>query len=121
VDCPEALGCLHLLQDGATPAIDPGDVLPGVGMEPTGGDDNPRESPARSAPARESPPLDGPIGCGLAALFAEEDVWYPDAIAERLGGDPAAIVAELSRLELDGRLDRLPGGGYARMPRAGRR
>jgi DNA processing protein len=103
VDSPQAMGCLRLLQDGATPAIEPGDVLPGVGSPGPAGEE--------AAPTRRR--LGGPLGDRLDALFAEEDCWHPDALAARLDASPAEILSELARLELEGLLRRLPGGSYA--------
>jgi DNA processing protein len=119
VDSPESLGCLRLLADGAAPAIEPDDVLPGV--EPAG------RRAAATAPAGAGTPggpgsradafrkeVDGPLAPGIDLLFAEEDAWHPDHIAERLGLDACVVVAELSRLELEGYLVRVAGGLYAR-------
>ena len=103
VDRPEAIGCLRLLQDGATPAIEPDDVLPAAGSRAE------MPEPASKRGRR----LDGPLGERLEALFGEEDSWHPDAIAERLDAPAALIVAELTRLEMEGCLERLPGGSYA--------
>ena len=97
---PESLGCLRLLVEGATPVLGPEDVLPGVG----------REIPASDTPT----PLGGPFGSLLEALFEEEDAWHPDRVAERLQVSPSEILAELSRLELKGSLERRPGGAYVR-------
>jgi DNA processing protein len=109
VDRPEAIGCLRLLQDGATPVIEPDDVLPGAAT-PT----ILPAAPARAAAtARPRAGLGGPLGSRLDALFEEEDSWHPDTIAERLGAPPAEIISELARLELEGLLRRLPGGSYS--------
>lgn len=103
VDWPEAIGGLKLLRDGASPVIDPDDVLPGV----TGSLE--REGP-RPGPRGE---IGGPYGRRLAALFAEEDAWHPDRIANALGEPASQVLAELGRLEMEGKLVRLEGGRYA--------
>lgn len=115
---PETLGGLRLLEDGATPALAPGDVLPDV--LPAGRaqdlEDIPRDGPpegSREGPCGRARPLDGLLGEGLALLFREEDAWHADRIAERLGRPPAAVLAELGRLEIAGILERVPGGAYA--------
>ena len=58
--------------------------------------------------------LDGPFGPLLDELFREEDAWYADNLAVRLEAPAAQILAELGRLELDGLLERMPGGAYIR-------
>jgi len=99
---PEAIGGLRLLADGATPALEPADVLPFCG------------NPLVPEVQARATPLGGPYGLALDRLFREEDAWHPDQIAERLGAPPAAILAELTRLELEGLLERLPGGAYVK-------
>ncbi|MGQ9591991.1 MAG: DNA-processing protein DprA [Planctomycetota bacterium] len=109
---PEALGGLRLIADGAIPALSPEDVLPGAGRTPGApgeGRDPGVEVPTGGGTGR----LDGPYARALEDLFREEDLWTADAIADRLGAPPGRILAELSRLELDGRIERLPGGAYA--------
>ena len=105
VDSPEAIGCLKLLRDGATPAIEPDDVLPGL----TG--------PAASAVSEEQSSsreeIGGTYGARLERLFAEEDAWHPDRIAEALGEPASLVLAELGRLEVSGKLVRVDGGRYA--------
>jgi DNA processing protein len=101
----ESIGGLRLLVDGATPVLDAGDILPGI----------PGPQPGPPAPVRR---LDGPLGPRLEECFGEDDAWYPDRLAERLGTSAPAILAELGRLETEGQLERLPCGAY--MKRLGR-
>jgi hypothetical protein len=86
VDRPEAIGCLRLLVDGATPAIEPDDVLPALGSRTA------VPEPASKKRRR----LDGPLGERLEALFREEDSWHPDTIAEKRA--PAALIRRATRL-----------------------
>jgi DNA processing protein len=112
---PEAMGCLRLLSEGAAVALEPDDILPSVhpgflpaAAGPAGPSCGTREDEGRAGAAPS------PMRFELGALFAEEDAWHPDAIAERLEIPLSELLAELSRLELDGTLRRLPGGRYAR-------
>ncbi len=104
--CPEALGGLRLLADGATPALEPFDVLPREG-EPAG------QEGISEAPRASGPALDGPLAEGLLLLFREEEAWNADGIAERLCASPELVLGELSRLEIEGALQRGPGGTYS--------
>jgi predicted Rossmann fold nucleotide-binding protein DprA/Smf involved in DNA uptake len=56
------------------------------------------------------------LGPELDRLFRQEDAWHPDQIAEQLGHSAGKITSELARLEMEGKLRRLPGGFYARTP-----
>ncbi|HVR72982.1 MAG TPA: DNA-processing protein DprA [Planctomycetota bacterium] len=109
VDEPEAQGSLELLLEGAAPVLRPEDVLPGVSAW---GSARARALPGGAVhpPAR----LEGKLGARLEALLAERDAWHPDQLAERLGLSPSQVVQELSRLELEGLLWRLPGGLFGR-------
>jgi len=105
IDCPEARGALRLIQDGARLVIDPGEIaeILGIRARPVGGEKHPPGSDkGRSLPAH------------LELLFREEDSWHADQLIERLGRAPGEVLAELSRLEAQGLLLRLPGGAYGR-------
>lgn len=113
---PEAMGCLRLLAEGAAVALEPEDILPSVvpavlpsAPGPAGVASIARESEGRAGTGPS------PMGAGLRALFEQEDAWHPDDMAERLQVPLPDLLAELSRLELDGTLRRLPGGWYARI------
>ena len=107
VDSPEAIGCLELLRDGAAPAIEPDDILPGS----TGLTGSPRGGSGNEPSSRDE--IGGPYGTRLERLFAEEDAWHPDRIAETLGEPASRVLAELGRLEVSGKLVRVGGGRYA--------
>jgi DNA processing protein len=108
VDASEAAGCLKLLRDGAAPAIEPADILPGVSGPALPG--RPGNATPGEAPRGE---IGGPLGPRLDVLFADEDAWHPDRIAQALGEPAALVIAELGRLELSGKLERIEGGRYA--------
>lgn len=99
----ESMGGLRLLVDGATPVLEADDVLPGIQGLQMG-------SPVSARC------LDGPLGPRLEECFREEDAWYPDRLAERLGTSASSILAELGRLETEGQLERLPSGAYMKRP-----
>jgi len=113
---PEALGGLRLIADGAYPALGPEDILPGcilpsaVGRVGAGLGSGPPEDCSVGSPAS----LDGPYGARLEELFREEDAWHPDLLVERLGDRASHILAELTRLEMEGLLERLPGGCFVK-------
>ena len=105
VDQPQAIGALKLLRDGAIPAIEPEDLRPELGLDLL------PEGKAGTERARRSA-LPGPLGARLVALFEEEDAWPADQLAERLGQEASGLMAELTRLELGGHLERAPDGAY---------
>jgi DNA processing protein len=125
-DDPEARGGLRLIQDGAQMVLCPEEIVESLG----GGDGSAAESSGDAEGIRtgRSPPggwrEGGPEMCStprprrdlpahLAALFREEDAWFSDRIVDRLARPPSEVLAELSRLEAEGILTRLPGGAYA--------
>jgi hypothetical protein len=46
----------------------------------------------------------------LLELFHERGAWHPDAICERLGLEPASVLEELARGEIEGLWKRGLGG-----------
>jgi DNA processing protein len=102
VDQAEASGGLRLLQDGAALALNPEDLLFELGVEPA----------VESSPDGEDigARLGAQVGDELAAklrkLFAEEEAWHPDRLAQALGLGPQELLAALSKLELEGIFDR---------------
>lgn len=89
-------GSHALLRDGATFVTHPDHVLEALGIDPM------EETPLAE--------LDGVGGRILAALSA--DAVPIEKIVERTGLDASEILAEMTMLELDGRIIR-GGGGYA--------
>lgn len=117
-----ATGCNHLIRDGATLLREAGDVFAALGVSPRPTGQIREEPPARpqnAAPLPEPPPPS-------AAL--PETVRLHGLILDRLGPSPlaedqlmrdlslssAALVPELLTLELDGRIQRQPGGLLSR-------
>lgn len=107
VEDPESLGCLRLLQAGATPVASPGELL--ELLEPSG-----KRGGVPATPEEEAPEyLSGPFFQKLRPLFRERDLWHPDELQARLGGEPLETLAELDLLEAAGALRRGPGGAYS--------
>jgi DNA processing protein len=104
VDAPEARGALRLIQDGARLVLDPGEIAEVLGVATR---ELPRRGPTSTDAGRALP-------AHLEPLFAEEDAWHADRIIDRLGRPPGEVLAELSMLEANGLLARLPGGAYRR-------
>jgi len=108
VDQPLARGCHRLLREGAGLVEDPGEIAELLALgdlaAESGGSDDPHQ---RSEPAL------------LAALVGET----PTAaeLASRLGQQLPDVLAELARLELEGRVARVPGGFYRRLSEGRRR
>lgn len=98
VDHPMARGCHRLIREGAELVEDPDQVLGALDLlAPVPADDRAAEEP--------EPAL-------LAALLGETST--ANELAARLGRPVAALLAELTELELAGRVVRAPGGLYRR-------
>lgn len=70
-----------------------------------------------AAPAQPSPEPETPAAATAERLLAALgfDPATPDLLAARCGLDVATVAAELLALELQGRVESLPGGGYQRL------
>ncbi len=108
VDQPEALGCLELIRSGATPAIEPADVIEAV-LE---GAPARRDRGPDGRVAGESGPTSDAFLESLRPLFSERDAWHPNELCDRLRCEPGTLLAELSRLESAGRIRRIIGGSF---------
>lgn len=95
---PVAAGTNALIADGATPLLDPGDVLLALSMTPGA-----RRGPLRSTPRaeRRTPPRDPALRAVLRALGGEPAT--PDELAARTGCDPAVVARVVAALVADGR------------------
>jgi DNA processing protein len=91
VDRPKAAGCLALIRDGATLVRDAGDILEGMGL------------PRRAAAAREPdlPPGSAPLARALWTALREGPLRLEPLIVSTEEA-PAAVLAELVRLEIAG-------------------
>ena len=100
IHSPLAKGCHRLIREGAKLVETAEHVLEELGMAGAG---RPLQS-ARAAPMSGSPVL--------AALG--EDPAFVDTLVARTGLPADAILAELTGLELEGRVESRPGGGWQR-------
>jgi DNA processing protein len=102
VDRPKVAGCLALIRDGATLVRDADDILEGMGLA--------RQDAAAN---RHDPPADlGPLGRAIWRRLQDGPLTL-DGLVEATGAPPAALLAEIVRLEMGGIV--VPGaGGYAR-------
>ena len=101
VDAPGSELPLRLLKDGAEICTCASDILTHLKLD----------VPAHKAPAAPMPeavPTDDPI---LRALAREDKTF--EELLEETGLPAPTLTAQLSLLELDGRIDRLPGRAYA--------
>jgi DNA processing protein len=105
ITSPTSLGCNRLIQQGAKPAVSPGDVLEELGLPA------PREP---VAPRRDAGPPPDLTGLQLAlwgALGAEAR--HVDALVSAARTDTAAVLTALTDLELRGLVRQHPGMLFA--------
>ena len=89
-------GCNRLIQQGAKPALCPGDILEELGLPQTTGD-----AVAQRADTRTPPPELNPVQRSLwDALVAEPR--HIDALVAAVGTDTSAVLTALTELELRG-------------------
>ena len=104
IHSPLAKGCHILIKQGAQLVDDAHDVLVELGMASAA-----KGTAKRAAPEMAVPMLDA---MGFAPLTV-------DQIAQLTGEGAPAVSAQLSRLEVEGRIEALAGGRYQRLDRRG--
>lgn len=87
-----SLGCNKLIQQGAKPALSPGDILEELGL--------PVPATAPAPPRSQPPDLDGLQRSLWDALLAEPR--HVDALVAAVGADTGAVLTALTELELRG-------------------
>jgi DNA processing protein len=98
-----AKGCHKLIRQGARLVETVDEVLEAMHVSPL----------ARRPFARFE---DGPVGDALLGALGHDAVEF-DTLLAQLGGDAASLNSQLLMLELDGHLERLPGGRFQRVVR----
>lgn len=106
IHSPHSKGCHHLIREGAMLAESADDILGELGLAgkisgPRGRTDSMEEGHSRTNPILNA--------IGFAPLTV-------DQIAGLTEAAPGLVAAELSRLEIEGRVDALPGGRFQRSP-----
>ena len=103
-------GCNRLIRDGATPYLEPADLLQFF-PEAVPVPDEPAASDAGPAPLPESL---GPIERGVAELLTAEAA-HLDTLIARAGRPVGELLAVLCALELQGLAEQLPGRRFRRV------
>lgn len=114
IDDPGAAGCLRLLRQGAGLVAGVQDVFDALGwlcLEPQA--PQPEEGPA--------PPVDGPSGDTRLLGALSRGPRSPDELAVGLEMPVTKVLGGLGRLELEGWVERRPGGDFAAVRRRGGR
>ena len=101
ITSPTSLGCNKLIQQGAKPALAPGDILEELGL-PGAAQRATAEPPSGNGPPERTPPAD------LTAL--QRSLWdslrgeprHVDALVASAGAETAAVLTALTELEMRG-------------------
>lgn len=106
ITCPSSLGCNKLIQQGAKPALAPGDILEELGL-PGAGD------PRRAAlmPRGQPPDLSDLQRSLWDALAAEPK--HVDVLVATARADTGAVLTALTELEMRGVVKQEPGMRFA--------
>jgi DNA processing protein len=99
ITSPTSLGCNKLIQQGAKPALAPGDILEELGLP---GVADP------GSPPRDQPPDLSDLQRSLWDALAAEPR-HVDLLVARAGGDTGAVLTALTELELRGLVVQRPG------------
>lgn len=110
IHAPQSRGCHALIRQGALLVESAEDILQDL-RHVLGPAEDP---PVTTAPSTPTPPAD-PCPLLQALGFDPADL---DTLQARTGWDTAALQARLLELELDGRVQRMPGGRFQRLARA---
>lgn len=109
ITSPTSVGCNKLIQQGAKPALSPGDILEELGLSaPAPADDG----SGNSAPARTSPSDLSELQRSLWQALAREPK-HVDALAGLAGAGTSDVLTALTDLELRGLVQQRPGMVFA--------
>lgn len=124
IDNPQASGCHALIRQGARLVSDPADILDDLAPLRRPARPEPVEGPTEPAPnpSVRPEPVEGPTHAPLPADHQHilrtlgHDPIDQDHLIDNSGLQAARVLAALITLELDGLIERLPGGRYQRLP-----
>ena len=105
ITSPTSQGCNKLIQQGAKPALCPGDVLEELGLPAP---QTPGHGPEVGQPMRALPPDLGPLQRTLWEALAAESQ-HVDALVAGAGVDAGEVLTALTELELRGLVRQEPG------------
>ena len=108
ITSPSSLGCNKLIQQGAKPALAPGDILEELGL-PGAGDPGPAaRSKTHSLTPRGQPPDLSDLQRSLWDALATEPK-HVDVLVATAGADTGAVLTALTDLEMRGVVQQRPG------------
>jgi len=105
ITSPTSQGCNKLIQQGAKPALCPGDVLEELGLPAP---QTPGHGPGVGQPMRALPPDLGPLQRTLWEALAAESQ-HVDALVASAGAEAGDVLTALTELELRGLVRQEPG------------
>ena len=106
ITSPTSLGCNKLIQQGAKPALAPGDILEELGLP--GAAEQGRGAVCAGAPSRSQPPDLSDLQRSLwDALVVEPR--HVDVLVATAGADTGAVLTALTEMEMRGVVQQRPG------------